>query len=430
VVNEGLEILNVSDNWWESDDGPKVNLGSQVRNYSWCLDEDCAATTSIKIFQSNNQTSSIISLSWEDMATGTQNYIYAIRYLKDTPITNSNWETAALLPGLLAKEGKSSNSVNNLQSKSNYYFGIKTQDQNGNSWGLRVASASTKEEQSSSGGGGISFSVYCTSVVFGEWKNCVNDYNYRDIEARVPAGCILRLEQERDRYKKCGKEEKKNGKITDIEINLRPEPQVLGVKIVNPNNSQTKSQEEVDKIINGDYWGGSWMKQQVVLKKQEATAWKKIVKINAASALSNPELAKVIAFIVYGTESTAGLTIADRSSLVYNFVLAYDKLPQASLDWQDLLKISTGRWPKTLSQKAETEASIQFRRFYQKRVDWNNNNDVNAIKILSYGIIPVKINIDAEKNAKATFRKIVGRPASSDKDWKIIRAIAYSGAKK
>ena len=59
-----------------------------------------------------------------------------------------------------------------------------------------------------------------------------------------------------------------------------------------------------------------------------------------------------------------------------------------------------------------------------------NSTDVNALKMMGYGVRGSQIrNLSTERSAISRFIKIFGFAPSSARHWNIIRAIAYSGVK-
>ncbi|OGF22640.1 hypothetical protein A2Y83_00395 [Candidatus Falkowbacteria bacterium RBG_13_39_14] len=78
----------------------------------------------------------------------------------------------------------------------------------------------------------------------------------------------------------------------------------------------------------------------------------------------------------------------------------------------------------------EREALKLFDRIYKRLPDFKNENDEAAVKVIAYGIRPSVRNLDSEKSATKIFKNIYRRNPSDTIDWDVIRAIAYSGAKR
>ena len=92
--------------------------------------------------------------------------------------------------------------------------------------------------------------------------------------------------------------------------------------------------------------------------------------------------------------------------------------------------IANGRWPSRIGLKAEERARVSFEKIYLRQPDGKNGPDANAIAVAAYGLRPVKRAIDSEKFAIAAFISIYGKNPTDPTDWDLVRAIAYSGAKR
>lgn len=58
------------------------------------------------------------------------------------------------------------------------------------------------------GGGGGVFSVApCSVVTYGDWGECINGFQYRNVTSQTPYGCSLTTSQQLDRSRVCGTEE-------------------------------------------------------------------------------------------------------------------------------------------------------------------------------------------------------------------------------
>ena len=69
-----------------------------------------------------------------------------------------------------------------------------------------------------------------------------------------------------------------------------------------------------------------------------------------------------------------------------------------------------------------------FVKVYKRNPDMKKASDSSAIVIMTYGLLPVKRNMNSEKASILTFKAIYGYSPTSALDWNISRAIAYSGA--
>ena len=99
------------------------------------------------------------------------------------------------------------------------------------------------------------------------------------------------------------------------------------------------------------------------------------------------------------------------------------------MEWQDIIKISNGRWPDERNMESESEASDTFfSAIYQRKPDMNNPNDNAAVTVIAYGLRPAERNMESEKNAIKIYRSIFKKGPISAVEWDLVRAIAYSGA--
>ena len=136
-------------------------------------------------------------------------------------------------------------------------------------------------------------------------------------------------------------------------------------------------------------------------------------------------------FITYGTITTKSLGAGERAGVVSSFQSAFGKLPQDMADWQDVIKIAIGRWPTQRNETKEKQAEQSFKVIYKRAPNRDNPNDNVAVTVMAYGLRPNDRNLASERAAIRTFRAIFGyRPAAQANHWDIVRAIAYSGAKR
>jgi hypothetical protein len=135
-------------------------------------------------------------------------------------------------------------------------------------------------------------------------------------------------------------------------------------------------------------------------------------------------------FITNGTDTTKILGSGERSGVVNSFKSAYGRNPATEIDWQDIIKIANGRWPAQKNEKTEANASAAFKKIYLRLPDKNNPRDQNAIAVISYGLRPTNRNLNSEKKSIQFFKNIYGYAPKSAMAWDIVRAIAYSGAKR
>ncbi|MHB8904273.1 MAG: hypothetical protein ACYC40_04200, partial [Patescibacteria group bacterium] len=135
-------------------------------------------------------------------------------------------------------------------------------------------------------------------------------------------------------------------------------------------------------------------------------------------------------FINYGTPTTLKLGAGERAGLVNSYKSAFGKVPSTKNEWSDAIKIGNGRWPSVLSASAEAKAVVEFKKVYKRSPDMKQANDNAAVTIIAYGLRPTARNTNSEKAAIKSFRYIYGHDPINALAWDIVRAIAYSGAKR
>ena len=135
-------------------------------------------------------------------------------------------------------------------------------------------------------------------------------------------------------------------------------------------------------------------------------------------------------FVAYGTPNTLKLGAGERAGVLGSYLSAYGKVPDAANEWSDLIKISIGRWPTELNTTAENQAKVEFKKIYDRAPVMTSQVDANAITIIAYGLRPTARNTNSEKAAIKSFRYVYGHDPINSLAWNIVRAIAYSGAKK
>ncbi|MCX6792459.1 MAG: hypothetical protein NTY12_00350, partial [Candidatus Falkowbacteria bacterium] len=133
-------------------------------------------------------------------------------------------------------------------------------------------------------------------------------------------------------------------------------------------------------------------------------------------------------FINNGTDSTLKLGSGERAAAISSYKEAYGIAPKTAANWIDVLNIANGRWPITVIKTVEARAYTNFKLVYGRNADMKNSTDVNALKMMGYGVRSTAArNLSAEKNAAQTFIKTFGFSPSIARHWNVIRAIAYSG---
>ena len=135
-------------------------------------------------------------------------------------------------------------------------------------------------------------------------------------------------------------------------------------------------------------------------------------------------------FIQTGTLTTQSLGAGERAGALNSYVSAFGSFPETIAQWQDVIKIANGRWPTQRNQAAEDGAALKFKQIYLRAPDMNNPHDNAAVTIIAYGLRPADRNMNSEKAAINIFKGIFKYNPVSAIDWDMVRAIAYSGAKR
>jgi len=205
-------------------------------------------------------------------------------------------------------------------------------------------------------------------------------------------------------------------------------PQVLGVKI-------SAAEAQVNKIlgeaglVSARNWG-SIVREVAQEKNTEKKYLQALIKGLKAGELTDEQKSALIEFITYGTETTKVLGAGERAGTANSYKAAFGKLPKTEADWADAIKIANGRWPSVTNATAETKAKASFKKIYGRTADMNKANDNAAVTVMAYGLRPSARNLNSEKAAIISFKYFMKRNPSSAVDWDIVRAIAYSGAKR
>ena len=129
-------------------------------------------------------------------------------------------------------------------------------------------------------------------------------------------------------------------------------------------------------------------------------------------------------------ENSITIGAGERAAVLHSYFSAYGKLPHTIDDWEDVIKISNGRWPRVRSEEAEEKAEAVFEKVYLRKPTMENANDNAAITIMAYGLRQRSSNrnLDSERAGIRTFEFIFGHVPSTTEEWNILQAITYSGA--
>ncbi len=138
----------------------------------------------------------------------------------------------------------------------------------------------------------------------------------------------------------------------------------------------------------------------------------------------------ILNFVTYGTPSTRILGAGERLGVVNSYRAAFGRVPTTEAQWSDTIKIANGRWPSETSAKAESKAKTLFKTVYKHNANMSDAHENAAVTVIAYGLRPAARNLASEKVAIKNYRGIFGRVPSLATDWDVVRAIAYSGAKR
>ena len=296
-----------------------------------------------------------------------------------------------------------------------------------------AASSPSSPSSPSSSSGGVINSSYCAEVIYDAWQNtCANSLQYRNIKSQSPAGCALTAEQEKSRSRSCNTAEQP---LKEVVENIKD--QITGTAEATAETAKEYAQKvitiasdasevvkaNINAILGKLGFKRSLSKEQVVVKKYV----KELIK--SASTSSSQQNA-ITNFVAYGTETTSKLGEGERAGVINSYKSAFGKLPTTENEWNDAIKIANGRWPSEKNAETEENATDAFEKIYKRAPDRSDANDDAAVTIISYGLRPTQRNINSEKSAIKSFKAVYGYEPKSATSWDIVRAIAYSGAKR
>ena len=135
-------------------------------------------------------------------------------------------------------------------------------------------------------------------------------------------------------------------------------------------------------------------------------------------------------FVNYGTPTTKILGAGERAGVVNSYKSTFGKLPATAEEWSDVIKIANGRWPTARDAKSENASTDAFKKIYKRAPDRSNQHDDAAVTVIAYGLRPGNRNLNSERAAIKSFKAVYGYAPKSAMAWDIVRAIAYSGAKR
>jgi VCBS repeat-containing protein len=226
-----------------------------------------------------------------------------------------------------------------------------------------------------------------------------------------------------------GQESEEDEKREEIEEDIEENIEVLGVEfdIDSLDHLHGQSRQIADEVSLSEAEIVYGHNEEEELDEKISNLFEKIID---GHEMENDDKMSVAYFIKFGTKTTKRLGAGERAGVINSYRSAFGKLPSTVKDWQDVIKIANGRWPEEKSAEAEEKAKAEFKKVYLRDADMENPNDNAAVTIMSYGLRPALRNMSSEANAIKTFKAIYKKDPKSATDWDIVRAIAYSGAKR
>ncbi|MFA5887018.1 MAG: chitobiase/beta-hexosaminidase C-terminal domain-containing protein [Patescibacteria group bacterium] len=307
---------------------------------------------------------------------------------------------------------------------------------NNNSAGPVATSVYTISSSSSGGSsGGSPATVYCSSATYSDWgASCFGNIQTRSVLTSTPSSCTLTTAQQAAAQRTCQ---------TTVATSTPPTtstPPSASTPLTTPAPvSATSAAEQIKNIVAeaATIQGrsvASVLAAVGVMQNTKAEAAAELKYTNTlVSGLKNvtSEIkAAITNFVNYGTPTTLKLGAGERAGVVSSYKSAFGKIPSTETEWSDAIKIGNGRWPSEKSTAAETKAVSEFKKVYKRAPNMKQTNDSAAVTVIAYGLRPTNRNTNSEKAAIKSFKAIYGHSPVSALAWDIVRAIAYSGAKK
>ncbi|MDO8668134.1 MAG: hypothetical protein Q7K35_03475, partial [bacterium] len=204
-----------------------------------------------------------------------------------------------------------------------------------------------------------------------------------------------------------------------VALEPKLEPEVLGVKIVLTQLEQI--QLEATTVYNYN----KFVALNDITRELYISTRK-----NGQQDLVDQDKYALAYYIHNGAPTTEKLGAGERAGVLSSYLSAFGKLPKTEIEWQDVIKIGNGRWPSEKNSAAETKAKLSFKKIYGREAKMANVNNNAAVTVMAYGLRPSQRNLNSEKAAILSFKYFMKRAPTTAPDWDIVRAIAYSGAKR
>lgn len=191
--------------------------------------------------------------------------------------------------------------------------------------------------------------------------------------------------------------------------------------------SQPAGGVSYDQQVNKEAAPITGQQSAITLNTAEINQYQSVVK---NQNLETTKKYAIAYFIKYGTPTTIKLGSGERAGVINSYQSAFNKLPSTTADWSDVIKLANGRWPTARSQQAEKNATELFKKIYQRTPNLKNANDNAAVTVIAYGLRPANRNTKSEQAAIKIYKGIFKKQPTVAIDWDMVRAIAYSGAKR
>lgn len=268
----------------------------------------------------------------------------------------------------------------------------------------------------------------CEAVNYSAWSVCTNGKSTRTLVSKVPYDCEPNSAQILEIEKTC---------TVETQVIIPEEGEVLGEKYVDEREQQLlEIYDDAHYIWPGDtnlllgYMNAS---RNLALEQSMSSKYGSILGSNVMLAIGGIDTSNAVAvinFLTYGTKTTLKLGAGERAGVLNSYKAAFNKLPQTEEEWRDAIKIGNGRWPSQKSLEAEKRAKINFALVYKRAANMANANDNAAVTTMAYGLRPLPRNLNSEAAAIKIFKGVFGYYPVKATAWDVVRAIAYSGAKR
>ena len=293
-----------------------------------------------------------------------------------------------------------------------------------NSAGPVASSAYTINISSGGGGGGGGSTTYCSAVTYADWgASCFGNIQTRAALTQTPSGCTLTTDQQATMQRTCPAAATSTPPVATSTPPTTTTPPTSNVLTNIASEAGILNTQDTNQLLDH-------LNQDVSLAAEQAGLIKYKTILGLDKTLTANEKSTINDFIIYGTATTQRLGAGERAAVINSYYQAYNRLPDTEAEWSDVLKIASGRWPTERSATAENQAKLEFVKVYRRQANLSNNIDQNAIMVIAYGLLPLNRNLNSERVAIKTFEYVYGHAPVNALAWNVVRAIAYSGAKR